>query len=207
MSFRITGHKFSTLRTCFNADTLSHCWRSNSPPSGHSPSLLAANLTPPHPAVIFHLSCWQSNSPFPTSCHGGQTLPSPPSGHPPPLLAVKLSPPTQGSWRSNFLPTQRSWRSNSPLSAQWSWRSSSPLSAQRSWRSNSPLSAQWSWRSNTLLPPSGHGGQPFPFHPAVMAVKLSHPTQRSWRSTFPLPPSGHGGPTFTRIVATLLIRP
>ena len=73
------------------------------PPSGHPPTLMAANL-PPHPAVIFHPSClvvkfppphpavilhpcWRSNSPLSAQQSssipaGGQPHPSPPSGHP-----------------------------------------------------------------------------------------------------------------------------
>ena len=35
-----------------------------SPPSAHPPPLLAANLTPPHPAVIFH-PFWWPTSPLP----------------------------------------------------------------------------------------------------------------------------------------------
>ena len=93
-----------------------------SPPSGHPPPLLAANLTPPHPAVILHPRCQpisslstQRSSSTPA---GGQSHSSLPSSHLPPiLLAVKLSP-----------PQHRSWRSNSPFSAQRSWRSTSPLS-------------------------------------------------------------------------------
>ena len=38
-----------------------------SPPSRHPSLLLAANLSPPHPAVIFHPSCWRSSSPLPPS--------------------------------------------------------------------------------------------------------------------------------------------
>ena len=68
-----------------------------SPPSGHPPHLLAAGLTPPHPAVVaVKLSPLHPAvilHPSPSSGHGSQTLPSHPA-----VMAVKLSPPTQWSW-------------------------------------------------------------------------------------------------------------
>ena len=157
--FRVMRHKFSALKTCFNADMRLHCWRLNpplsvqqsfspfpiqrssstpaggqphpSPPSGYVPLLLVANLTPLHPALIFYPSCWQSNSPlsaqqsFSTSPARGQTLPSLSSSHPhpssssshlPPLLVANLTPPHPVvmfhlcCWPTSPLPTQ--WSSS-----------------------------------------------------------------------------------------------
>ena len=68
-----------------------------SPPSDYPPVLLAANLTPPHPAVIFHPSCWQSNSPLPAQ--RSSSIPAGSQTHPF-CSAVILHP---------------SWWSNSPL--------------------------------------------------------------------------------------------
>ena len=150
--------------------------------------------------------CWRSNSTLPTSGHGGQTFNSHPA-----VLAVKLSSPPSGHGGQTlpfhtavmevklFPPTHRSWRSTSPLPPSGHGSQTLPLH-KRSWRSNSPLSA--------------HGHPPpllvailIPPHLAVMAVKLSPPTQRSWRSNSPLITSGHGGQTLSSHPAVTAVKP
>ena len=136
--FRITRHKFSALKTCFNAETRSNSplstQRSSSPlPIQRSSSTHhAGGQTLPSPPSV-HPPCWWPTSPLPTqrssSTHpaGGQTLPSQPSSHPSPLLSANLTPPhlvviLHPCWRpTSPLHTQRSWRSNSTLSAQQSF--------------------------------------------------------------------------------------
>ena len=48
--FRVTRLRFSTLKSCFNADTRSHCWRSNSPLSAERSSSTPAG-SKPHPKM------------------------------------------------------------------------------------------------------------------------------------------------------------
>ena len=47
----------SSLPIQRSSSTPAGCQPHPSPPSSHPPPLLAADLTPPHPAVIFHPSC------------------------------------------------------------------------------------------------------------------------------------------------------
>ena len=127
MSLKKFCHKFSALKTCFNADTRSqpapnHSYRSISipPPGGQSTSS----------------SCWRLTSPLPTQRSssippaGSQSHPSPPSGPLPPLLlAVKFTPP------SSHPPLMLSVKLTSQCPAfilHPCLRSNSPLSAQRS---------------------------------------------------------------------------